>query len=153
MPIPITKKITQYRVKPVAEFVPQIDTMQESVARPERLVGSTYKIKPAHLDDAFYITINDVVLNEGTEYEARHPYEIFINSKNMESYQWIAALTRVMSAVFRKGGDVAFLADEMKAIFDPKNGGYYKKGHGFVPSLIAEIGLVLETHLKKTTGE
>ena len=74
-----------------------------------------------------YVTINDIVLNAGTEHEHRRPFEIFINSKSMEHFQWIVALTRIMSAVFRKGGDVTFLVEEMKAVFDPK-GGYFKAG-------------------------
>jgi len=93
-----------------------------------------------------YITINDVVMNEGTDQEHSRPFEIFINSKNMDHFQWIVGLTRVMSAVFRKGGDVTFLLEELQSVFDP-NGGYYKKGGKYVPSLVAEIGEVLEKHL------
>ena len=95
-----------------------------------------------------YITINDILLNEGTEFEQEYPFEIFINSKNMEQFQWILALTRVISAVFRKGGDATFLAEELKQVFDPQ-GGYFKKGGKFMPSLVAEIGEVLETHMRK----
>ena len=80
--------------------------------------------------------------------EQEYPFEIFINSKNMEHFQWVLALTRVLSAVFRKGGDATFLVDEMKQVFDPQ-GGYFKKGGRFMPSLVAEIGEVLETHMKK----
>jgi len=87
------------------------------------------------------------VLNMGTEHEERRPYEVFINSKNMEHFQWVLALTRVISAVFRKGGDVTFLVEEMKAVFDPK-GGYFKKGGVFMPSLVAEIGSAIESHMK-----
>lgn len=92
-----------------------------------------------------FITINDMVLNEGTEYETRRPFEIFINSKSMEHYQWIVALTRIISAVFRKGGDITFLVEELRSVFDPR-GGYWNKGK-YVPSLIAEIGNVIEQHL------
>lgn len=122
--------------------------MNESINRPEMLEGSTYKIKPATLEHAMYITINDVVLNPGTENEVRRPFEVFVNSKNMTEFQWIVALTRIISAVFRKGGDVEFLVEELKAVFDPK-GGYWKSGGIYVPSVIAEFGLVLEEHLKK----
>jgi len=94
-----------------------------------------------------YVTINDIVLNPGTEYELRRPFEVFINSKNMDHFQWIVALTRIMSAVFRKGGDVTFLVDEMKAVFDPR-GGYFKAGGVYMPSIVAEIGSVVEEHLK-----
>ena len=80
--------------------------MHEKLERPEMLIGSTYKIKTPVSDHAMYVTINDIVLNEGTEYEQRRPFEIFINSKNLDHFQWIVALTRIISAVFRKGGDV-----------------------------------------------
>jgi len=129
----------------------KIIRMTEQVARPEgmeALEGATYKIKTPLVDHAMYVTINDIVLNPGTEHEQRRPFEIFINSKNMDHFQWIVALTRLMSAVFRKGGDVTFLAEELQAVFDPK-GGYFKPGGKFMPSIIAEIGAVIEHHLQK----
>lgn len=121
--------------------------MHERIERPDVLVGSTYKIKSPLVEHAIYVTINDIVLNAGTEHEQRRPFEIFINSKSMEHFQWIVALTRIMSAVFRKGGDVTFLVDEMKAVFDPK-GGYFKAGGVYMPSLVAELGSIVEEHLK-----
>jgi len=87
-------------------------------------------------------------MNEGTPQEHRRPFEIFINSKNMDHFQWIVALTRVMSAVFRKGGDVTFLVEELHSVFDP-SGGYFKKGGKYIPSLVAEIGEVVEQHLQE----
>jgi hypothetical protein len=78
--------------------------------------------------------------------DERHPYEMFINSKNMDHFQWVLALTRLVSAVWRKGGDSTFLVEELKNVFDPK-GGYYKKGGVYMPSLVAEIGSVIEQHL------
>ncbi|NKI36294.1 NrdJb [Wenzhouxiangella sp. XN79A] len=125
--------------------------MHEKLQRPEGmecLEGATYKIRTPLDDHALYVTINDIVLNAGTEHEQRRPFEIFINSKNMDHFQWIVALTRVMSAVFRKGGDVTFLSEELQAVFDPK-GGYFKPGGRFVPSIVADIGAVVETHLKR----
>ena len=110
------------------------------------LIGSTYKVKTPVSDHAMYVTINDIILNEGTEFEKRRPFEIFINSKNLDHYQWIVALTRIISAVFRKGGDVAFLVDELKAVFDPR-GGYWQPGGKFMPSIIAELGYIVEKHL------
>lgn len=121
--------------------------MHEKVARPEMLLGSTYKIKTPLSEHSLYATINDIVLNPGTPYEKRRPFEIFINSKNMDHFQWIVALTRIISAVFRKGGDVTFLVEELRSVFDPK-GGYFKKGGKYMPSLVAEIGDVIESHLK-----
>jgi hypothetical protein len=125
--------------------------MTERILRPEgmeALEGSTYKIKTPLDDHAMYVTINDMILNQGTEHEQRRPFEIFINSKNMDHFQWIVALTRLMSAVFRKGGDVTFLAEELQAVFDPR-GGYFKPGGKFMPSIIADIGAVIEHHLQK----
>jgi hypothetical protein len=120
--------------------------MHEKLERPEVLIGSTYKVKTPVSDHAMYVTINDIVLNEGTKHEQRRPFEIFINSKNLDHYQWIVALTRIMSAVFRKGGDVTFLVDELKAVFDPR-GGYWQPGGKFMPSIIAELGHIVEKHL------
>jgi hypothetical protein len=121
--------------------------MHERIERPEVLIGSTYKIKSPMVEHAMYVTINDIVLNAGTEHELRRPFEVFINSKSMDHFQWIVGLTRIMSAVFRKGGDVTFLVEEMKAVFDPR-GGYFKAGGVYMPSLVAEIGAVVEEHMK-----
>lgn len=158
----IDKKITGYQVvkpdpdvsaseiksteapKPV---VAEVIQMHEKVERPDVLIGATYKIKSPLFEHALYVTINDIVLNAGTEFELRRPFEIFINSKNMDHFQWIVALTRIMSAVFRKGGDVTFLVEELKAVFDPR-GGYFKAGGVYMPSIVAELGNIIETHLK-----
>ena len=160
----ITKKIVSYKVAQSADANSEAQTesnivtkadspradviqMHEKLERPNKLVGSTYKLKtPDHVSEhAMYITINDIVLNEGTENELRRPFEVFINSKNLEHYQWIVALTLIMSAVFRKGGDITFLVDELRSVFDPR-GGYWNKGK-YMPSIIAEIGEVIEHHL------
>lgn len=149
----INSKIVRYKVlneddkQARQEQPPSLESMHEKVERPEVLAGSTYKIKTPQSEHALYITLNDMILNFDTEYEERRPFEVFVNSKNMEHYQWVLALTRVISAVFRKGGEVNFLVEELKAVFDPK-GGYFKKGGVFMPSLVAEIGYVLEAHLK-----
>ncbi len=121
--------------------------MHEKVERPEMLVGSTYKIKTPLSDHALYVTINDIVLNPQTPYEKRRPFEIFINSKNMDHFQWIVALTRIISAVFRKGGDVTFLVEELRSVFDPQ-GGYFKRGGKYTPSLVAEIGDAIDSHMR-----
>jgi len=155
MAIKIEKKIIGYNlVTPEskaadakAEAASNVVPMGEPLSRPEMLVGSTYKIKTPVTEHALYITINDIVMNADTPQEHRRPFEVFINSKNMEHFQWIVALTRVMSAVFRKGGDVTFLVEELKSVFEP-SGGYFKKGGKFVPSLVAEIGEVVENHLQ-----
>ena len=162
--IKIEKKIVKYRVqkpeaeKPAAERRREgkgirkegggkVVRIHEKLERPEVLIGSTYKIKTPVSDHAMYLTINDIVLNEGTEHEHRRPFEIFINSKNLDHFQWIVALTRIISAVFRKGGEVAFLTEELKAVFDPR-GGYWQPGGKFMPSIVAEIGYVVERHLQ-----
>jgi ribonucleoside-diphosphate reductase alpha chain len=114
--------------------------MTRPLDRPETLPGTTYKIKWQDSDHAFYITINDIE-QDGR----RRPFEIFINSKNMEAYAWTLALTRMVSAVFRRGGDVSFVVEELKAVFDPRGGQWM--GGRYVPSLLAAIGEVIERHL------
>ena len=114
--------------------------MTRPLERPEALHGSTYKIRWPESDHAIYITINDIV-RDGR----RQPFEIFINSKNTEHYAWTVALTRMISAVFRRGGDVSFIVEELKAVFDPR-GGQWMGGH-YVPSILAAIGGVIEQHL------
>lgn len=167
MTVRINKKIVDYQVRDKSKTEAEKDSgkdsgdnssqkaeiirMHEKLERPEGmecLEGATYKIRTPLDDHALYVTINDIVLNAGTEHEQRRPFEIFINSKNMDHFQWIVALTRVMSAVFRKGGDVTFLSEELQAVFDPK-GGYFKPGGRFVPSIVADIGAVVEHHMKR----
>jgi len=159
MTIKISRKIKGYTVaKPGADSnapsvgpdprdaikVPKAEVIQmhEKVERPEVLIGATYKIRSPLVEHAMYVTINDIVLNQGTEYELRRPFEIFINSKNMDHFQWIVALTRIMSAVFRKGGDVTFIVEELKAVFDPR-GGYFKAGGVYMSSIVAELSQII----------
>lgn len=152
--VKITQKIKGFKVVNEAEEqalaaaaeAASVVQMDETLERPDTLIGATYKIKSPLFEHALYVTINDMVLNAGTAHEQRRPFEIFINSKNMDHFQWIVALTRIMSAVFRKGGDCTFLVEELKAVFDPR-GGYLKKGGIYMPSIVAEIGGVLERHL------
>jgi ribonucleoside-diphosphate reductase alpha chain len=117
--------------------------MKRPLERHEVLPGFTYKLRWPESDHAIYITINDIV-QDGR----RRPFEIFINSKNMEHYAWTVALTRMISAVFRRGGDVAFVVEELKAVFDPR-GGQWMEGH-YVPSLLAAIGGIIERHMIDT---
>jgi ribonucleoside-diphosphate reductase alpha chain len=114
--------------------------MTQPLSRPEALPGQTYKISWPESEHALYITLNDIV-QDGR----RRPFEVFINSKNMEHYAWTVALTRMISAVFRRGGDVSFVVEEMKAVFDPR-GGAWMNGR-YVPSLLAAIGEVIERHM------
>jgi hypothetical protein len=151
MTIKIEQKITGYEVvdkdeQEAKRAESNVVHMHEKLERPEVLLGSTYKIKTPLTEHALYVTINDIVLNPGTPHEKRRPFEIFINSKNMDHFQWVVALTRVISAVFRKGGDVTFLVEELHSVFDPR-GGYFKKGK-YTPSLVADLGDVIERHLK-----
>ena len=158
MAIQIKRKIVDYdvakpdtQVQAVKEqLVPSrpLEEMHEKLKRPVHLDGTTYKIKTPTSEHALYVTINDIVLNQGSDHETRRPFEIFINSKNMDHFLWIVALTLIISAVFRKGGDCTFLVEELRSVFDPK-GGYMKRGGRWMPSLVAEIGDVLEQHLKK----
>lgn len=130
------------------DIPPAPPAFSEDTKRPDELFSITYKAKSPLSEHAMYITISDIIVNEGTGYEERRPYEIFINSKEMDHFQWIVANTRMISAVFRKGGDLTFLIDELKSIQDP-NGGYYLKGGVFMPSTVAHIGSIIEKHLKR----
>src|SRR5882724_4254722 len=114
--------------------------MTQPLDRPEALPGRTYKLRWPESEHAIYVTLNDIV-QDGR----RRPFEIFINSKNMEHYAWTVGLTRMISAVFRRGGDVSFVVEELKAVFDPR-GGSWMGGH-YVPSLLAAIGEVIEQHM------
>ncbi|WP_299154685.1 adenosylcobalamin-dependent ribonucleoside-diphosphate reductase [uncultured Tateyamaria sp.] len=117
--------------------------MAEPLDRPNALEGSTYKVKWPDSEHALYITINDLVIGGH-----RRPFEVFINSKNMEHFAWTVALTRMISAVFRRGGDVSFVVEELKAVFDPR-GGAWMQGK-YIPSILAAIGRVIEQHMIAT---
>ncbi len=126
--------------EPAGQSLAPLDTAQP-MARPAALDGSTYKIRWPDSDHAIYITLNDIE-RDGR----RQPFEIFINSKNMEHFAWTVGLTRMISAVFRRGGDISFVVEELQAVFDPR-GGQWMDGR-YVPSLLAAIGNVIESHLK-----
>ncbi|PFG64023.1 ribonucleoside-diphosphate reductase class II [Thioclava sp. ES.031] len=133
-------------VSETSEAAPEVDEgadvvyLTEPLDRPAALEGSTYKIKWPGSEHAIYITINDIV--QGGH---RRPFEVFINSKNMEHFAWTVALTRMISAVFRRGGDVSFVVEELKAVFDPR-GGAWMQGK-YIPSILAAIGGVIERHM------
>ncbi|MEM9755186.1 MAG: adenosylcobalamin-dependent ribonucleoside-diphosphate reductase [Pseudomonadota bacterium] len=114
--------------------------MAKPLDRPQALEGQTYKLKWPDSEHALYITINDIVLMGH-----RRPFEVFINSKNMEHFAWTVALTRMISAVFRRGGDVSFVVEELKAVFDPRGGAWM--GGKYIPSILAAIGGVIERHM------
>ena len=116
--------------------------MSEPLDRPSTLDGNTYKLKWPDSEHAIYVTINDIIVND-----KRRPFEVFINSKNMEHFAWTVGLTRMISAVFRRGGDVSFVVDELKAVFDPRGGAWV--GGKYIPSLLAAIGGILEEHMMK----
>ena len=133
-------------VSETSETMPNIDTgadvvyISEPLDRPQGLEGATYKLKWPDSEHAIYITVNDIIVGGH-----RRPFEVFINSKNMEHFAWTVALTRMISAVFRRGGDVSFVVEELKAVFDPR-GGAWMQGK-YVPSILAAIGGVIEQHL------
>ena len=128
---------------PVAQTGGEVVYLSEPLDRPAALEGATYKLKWPDSEHAIYITINDIV-----QAGHRRPFEIFINSKNMEHFAWTVALTRMISAVFRRGGDVSFVVEELKAVFDPR-GGAWMTGR-YVPSILAAIGGVIEQHMVST---
>ena len=115
----------------------------ELMLRPDKVIGATYKLRWPDSEHAMYVTVNDIEMDG-----VRRPFEVFVNSKNLEHYAWVVALTRMISAVFRRGGEVAFVAEELKQVFDPR-GGQWSQGR-YVPSLVAAIGEVLERHMRET---
>ena len=125
---------------PEADQGADVIYMAEPLDRPQALEGNTYKLKWPDSEHAIYVTVNDVIINDH-----RRPFEVFINSKNMEHFAWTVALTRMISAVFRRGGDVSFVVEELKAVFDPR-GGAWLQGK-YIPSILAAIGSVLEQHM------
>ena len=125
---------------PEADQGADVIYMAEPLDRPQALEGNTYKLKWPDSEHAIYVTVNDVIINDH-----RRPFEVFINSKNMEHFAWTVALTRMISAVFRRGGDVSFVVEELKAVFDPR-GGAWVQGK-YIPSILAAIGSVLEQHM------
>ena len=140
-PNPITGAVLE--AKPAERRVLDASSLSLPAARPEVLPGETYKLRWPDSDHAIYVTLNDTVVDG-----QRRPFEIFINSKNMEHYAWTVALTRMISAVFRRGGDVAFVVEELKAVFDPRGGQWM--GGRYVPSLLAAIGETIERHMVAT---
>ncbi len=129
----------------VLEVTPAVSKLAvgELMVRPEKLIGATYKLRWPDSDHAYYVTVNDIE-HEGI----RRPLEVFVNSKALEHYPWVVALTRMISAVFRRGGEVAFVAEELRQVFDPR-GGQWANGH-YVPSLVAAIGEIIERHMIET---
>ncbi|MGA0923277.1 MAG: adenosylcobalamin-dependent ribonucleoside-diphosphate reductase [Rhodobacteraceae bacterium] len=133
-------------VSETSEKTPEVDQgadviyMSEPLDRPQELEGSTYKLKWPDSEHAIYLTVNDILINGH-----RRPFEVFINSKNMEHFAWTVALTRMISAVFRRGGDVSFVVEELKAVFDPRGGAWI--GGKYIPSILAAIGGVIERHM------
>ena len=138
--LPLEAPIKSAKPKDLGDSGP-ITQLFAPLDRPEALPGSTYKVNWPESDHAIYITLNDLIDDQGR----RRPFEVFINSKNTEHYAWTVALTRMISAVFRRGGDVSFVVEELKAVFDPR-GGHWMGGR-YVPSLLAAIGGVIEQHM------
>ncbi len=136
-------KAPEAKSAPVEPEGGEVIYMSEPLDRPSELEGATYKLKWPDSEHAIYITVNDLVVGGH-----RRPFEVFINSKNMEHFAWTVALTRMVSAVFRRGGDVSFVVEELKAVFDPR-GGAWMQGK-YVPSILAAIGGVIEKHMIST---
>lgn len=159
-PLKITQKIVGYAVKTDSTEenkstdevdVPNLEYVHEGLKRPFQLKGTTYRLKPPQEESSLYLTINNIVLNGDEEY----PFEMFVNAREMSSYQWIVALTRSASAVFRKGGNITFLVQEYEAVKEP-NGGYFGTDHfapkpkgKFYDSVVAEIGYILRHHFEE----
>ena len=141
--LPLENPVVTETPKDLGDAGP-VTRLFQPLDRPENLEGQTYKVRWPESDHAIYITMNDIIDDQGRT----RPFEIFINSKNTEHYAWTVALTRMISAVFRRGGDVSFVVEELKAVFDPRGGQWM--GGRYVPSLLAAIGGVIEQHMIAT---
>ena len=141
--LPLERPVATIKPKDLGDAGP-VTRLFQPLDRPGDLPGKTYKVRWPESDHAIYITINDIIDDQGRQ----RPFEVFINSKNTEHYAWTVALTRMISAVFRRGGDVAFVVEELKAVFDPRGGQWM--GGRYVPSLLAAIGEVIERHMIDT---
>jgi len=154
--IKIEQEIVSQRVVNNEPDVLTTDSVKSSVGevpvRPDMLTGKTYKLKSPTAVAATYVTINDITIDNPDGTTTTRPYEIFIESKDNGHYQWVKALTRIISGFFRTGLPYEFIATELKAVSDLDGGGYIKKGIGYVPSLTADIGLVIERHVNAYTG-
>lgn len=139
----VSEKVEAQPENEAPDHAGEVVYLSEPLDRPENLQGQTYKIKWPESEHAIYITLNDVVIGGH-----RRPFEVFINSKNMEHFAWTVALTRMISAVFRRGGDVSFVVEELKAVFDPRGGAWV--GGKYIPSILAAIGGVIERHMIET---
>jgi ribonucleoside-diphosphate reductase alpha chain len=140
-PNAITGSVLEAKAAEPAASIPP--TPSDLLVRSEKLTGATYKLRWPDSEHAMYVTLNDIE-QDGTV----RPFEIFVNSKNLEHYAWVVALTRMISAVFRRGGEVAFVAEELKQVFDPR-GGQWSNGR-YVGSLVAAIGDIIERHMVET---
>lgn len=156
-PLKISRKIVSVAIKKDTDEVevPNLEYVHEDLKRPFKLKGTTYRIKPPQESSGLYLTVNNIILNEGTDNEQEYPYEVFVNAREMDSYQWIVAMTRSASAIFRKGGNVTFLVREYEAVKEP-SGGYMGKDHfcnkpkgKFYDSVVAEIGYILRHHMEE----
>ncbi|MGE4612015.1 MAG: adenosylcobalamin-dependent ribonucleoside-diphosphate reductase [Paracoccaceae bacterium] len=139
----VSEKVVAKSETEAPDHAGEVIYLSEPLDRPENLQGQTYKIKWPESEHAIYITLNDLVIGG-----RRRPFEVFINSKNMEHFAWTVALTRMISAVFRRGGDVSFVVEELKAVFDPRGGAWV--GGKYIPSILAAIGGVIERHMIDT---
>ncbi len=142
-PNAITGSVLEVKPATPPPAPPAVNHSIDLMLRPDKVIGATYKLRWPDSEHAMYVTVNDIELDG-----VRRPFEVFVNSKNLEHYAWVVALTRMISAVFRRGGEVAFVAEELKQVFDPR-GGSWTNGH-YVPSLVAAIGEVLERHMRET---
>lgn len=145
----IDQKIVKGTIKPPQKVVDNSNVVQmhESFERPEKISGVTIKVKNALVEHAIYLTVNHVILNEGTSHESVRPFEVFLNTKDAASSAYFATITRLLSAVFRKGGDFTFIIEELKSVHDAR-GGTFLPGGTFVNSIMHHIGIVLEQHLQ-----
>ena len=110
--------------------------------RPAILSGKTYKLYWPPNEATFYVTIND----DG----AARPFEIFISSTHAQYTEWTTALTLMITAILRRGGDVSFIAENLKQIVSATSSAWVKGK--YCNSLVAMIGETIELHMNRESA-
>ena len=107
-----------------------------------QLPSTTYKFRVP--EKAMYFTI----VGEGK------PIWLFVNSKEMDSYQWVTALMESYSRQIKACVEVSDIVEAMKTTFAPGGKYFIPDGTGReVHSIVHHLGLILEEHVMKIDKE
>jgi ribonucleoside-diphosphate reductase alpha chain len=123
----------------MADNPPPLPMAVEVMERPRILQGRTYKLKWPQTGDNWYITIT---------HRGGVPFEVFITTKVAAHAEWVQALSILLTAVLRRGGDVKFLITELQGIHSASGGQYITEQRKFRHSQVAAIGGVIEEEFR-----